>query len=153
MFISISHTSILLNALHLRKEDKIQANKKYQKSYYLFSQIELNYCIWVVYIYLILILSSYILVCFMICFSLDFERQPWLVSQFKIVKGPKCIINIPTHNSFLLLKVKLKWKSQFLEMQNNSINLYAWLILNVLMNSFWLPVHESSTAHVVTLFR
>lgn len=135
MFISISHTSILLkiikafwysfhmivclmslNALHLRKEDKIQANKKYQKSYYLFSQIELNYCIWVVYIYLILILSSYILVCFMICFSLDFERQPWLVSQFKIVKGPKCIINIPTHNSFLLLKVKLKWKSQFLEM-------------------------------------
>lgn len=34
-----------LNALHLRKEDKIQANKKYQKSYYLFSQIELNYCI------------------------------------------------------------------------------------------------------------
>lgn len=52
----------------------------------------------------------------MICFSLDFERQPWLVSQFKIVKGPKCIINIPTHNSFLLLKVKLKWKSQFLEM-------------------------------------
>lgn len=52
----------------------------------------------------------------MICFSLDFERQPWLVSQFKIVKGPKCIINIPTHNSLLLLKVKLKWKSQFLEM-------------------------------------
>lgn len=66
----------------------------------------------------------------MICFSLDFERQPWLVSQFKIVKGPKCIINIPTHNSFLLLKVKLKWKSQFLEMifqpqNSNSINLYA----------------------------
>lgn len=40
-----------LNALHLRKEDKIQANKKYQKSYYLFSQIELNYCMSCIHIF------------------------------------------------------------------------------------------------------